>query len=527
MTDFINPGNVLFRMSRASEWYVDKSMLLAFTNRKLGTEGRFLCITRPRRSGKSMAANMVAAYYDESCDSQALFHGLAMEKDPGFATHLNKYPVIKIDMGGFLSELVDHKNATAKLDGMLSEELRETFRVSPLPQNPSARKTAATIRTIYARTGKPFVLVIDEWDAMFREFPDDTEEQDAYLEFLRSLCKNDTMRDSVALCYLTGILPIKRYRTQSALNNFDEYTMLDPGELAPFVGFTEPEVRQLCALRGMDFEELKRWYDGYEFQGQSIYNPFSVVRALSRGSCANYWSDTSSFEDAKFYINLGLQGLRDDVTALVAGERRKVNVTKFGNTLTDLGGKDEVLTLLIHLGYLAYDRESKSAYVPNLEVSQRLADSVADSGWGYVSEALAKSEDLLEATLAGKEDEVARIIASVHGDASSVLTYNRENDLALVVMLAYQSARAWYLVRREQPAGDGYADVAFIPRPGCRKPPLLVELKWGKAPRKGMAQIQEKNYASLFRGYGEAVLCAIAYDPRTKRHACTIKPARF
>jgi hypothetical protein len=481
---FINPGNELFQRSRNSEVYVDKSGLIGFTNNALGTESSFLCVSRPRRFGKTMAANMIAAYYDRSCDSEKLFSGLEIADDPSFRKYLNKYYVIKLDIAGFIAGMDQRHGIATALSKALLLELSSVFsKIAPCDY----ASLSVSLAGIYSATGIPFVFVIDEWDAVFRECPNDIEEQNAYLNLLRSIFKNSSVSQSVALCYMTGILPVKKYNTQSALNNFSEFTMLDPLVLAPYVGFSEPEVKSLCKEHDMNFDAMKRWYDGYSFSNtHSIYSPYSVVQAVRFHKIKNYWTDTSSFDDAKDYINMDFDGLREDVTRMIAGERCRVNTRSFQNDFITLHTKDQVMTLLIHLGYLAYDEENREAYIPNLEVSERMADSVACSDWGFATKALSDSMDLLKATWAGDETKVASIADASHDQLSSFITYSSESDLAVVIRVAYYAASRYYLVRREFSSGKGYADAAFVPRVGCDVIPMIIELKWNRSVDEGI-----------------------------------------
>lgn len=382
-----------------------------------------------------------------------------------------------------------------------------------------------SIAKVYEKTGKQFVFIIDEYDALFREYPQGEEEQKAYLDFLRSLFKSSsTVSSAITLCYMTGILPIKRYNTQSALNNFREYTMVNPLRFAPFIGFTEDEVEALCREYGMDMEEMKRWYDGYSFPPNlSIYSPYSVVNAITERKVMNYWTETSSYDDAKNYINMNYDGLKEDVTKMIAGVHCPVKVGSFANDFVTLHNKDQVMTLLIHLGYLAYDGEEREAYIPNREVGERIAESIADSDWGYASKALDKSRLLLKATWAGDGEKVAGIVQSTHDELSSFLSYNRENDLALVIGLAYYAAREYYHVIREMTAGRGYADVAFVPRKGCDVMPMIIELKWGQGVDEAIRQVHEKKYFSYFSDSKEVLICGIGYDSDKKEHTCRIE----
>ena len=501
-------------------------MMIQQTNTVISTGDKYLCVSRPRRFGKSMAANMLCAYYDESCDSKELFHGLKIEDDPSFPMHLNKYPVIHLDIAGFISDQTEKKGIVGKLTFAILDELHETYRDILTEKQDTV---ALALAKVYEKTDRPFVFIIDEWDALFREYPNNTAEQDAYLGFLRSLFKNSAVGPAIALAYMTGILPIKKYNTQSVLNNFTEYNMLDPEDFAPFVVFAEDEVEALCRTYRMDFDEMKKWYDGYSFSpGLSIYSPYSVVNAIKFKKTRNYWTETSSFTDAKDYINMGFDGLKENITRMVSGEQCPVNVRSFENDFVTLHDKNQVMTLLIHLGYLAYNQEEEKAYIPNLEVSQKMSDAIIASNWVFSSKALHDSKELLGATWDEDEEKVAGMVESTHEQLYSFMSYNQKSDLTLVICLAYYAAVECYQVRRELTAGKGYADVTFIPRKGCQVPPMIVELKWDKSTQAAMEQVRRKKYLDAFRlEYKEALVCGINYDTTDKEHTCRIEKVKL
>ncbi len=521
---YLNPGATMLRQGRNSRVYVDKSEMIAQLNRVLNTERKYVCVSRPRRFGKSMAANMVSAYYDRTVDGAAEFAGLAIASDPSFDAKRNQFDVLKLNMQEFLSATHEVRAMVARLQSFLCGELTHTYTdayyLAPdeLPQ---------TMADIHAQTGRQFVVVIDEWDCLMREMQGDHDGQKAYLDFLRTWLKD---RPYVALCYMTGILPIKKYGSHSALNMFDEFSMVAPDELAPAMGFTEPEVRALCAAWGRDFDECKAWYDGYLLSGVgSVYNPQSVVRAMETGRFGSFWNHTETYEALRRHIDLDMDGLHAKVVALMGGAHLPVNVDTYANDMTTFASADDVLTLLVHLGYLGYDQERGEAFVPNREVMGEYANSVANGGWDEVARTIAASEALLDALLAGDADAVAEGVERAHEDAASIIAYNDENALACTLRLAFFSAVRRYRLVREAPAGKGYADLLMVPlasNPGG--PGVVVELKWGASPQDALAQIRERGYGRALEGLaarGEVVLAGIAYDPKTKRHSCAIERA--
>lgn len=391
---YLNPGTEGFQESIRSEIYVDKTELIAFTNRKIGTEQKYICVSRPRRFGKSMTAKMLAAYYGRGYDSTELFSDFAIRNSKDFKTHLNQYHVILLNMQEFLSRT----HGTDKMIQLLQKSvLRDLLRTYPDIDYLDQDDLISVLQDIYSEYKIPFVFIIDEWDCIFREHKDHKDEQKLYLDFLRNFLKDKTY---VALAYMTGILPIKKYGTHSALNMFDEFSMTNPKQFAAYTGFTEREVQSLCEKYQMDFDEIRRWYDGYCFEGnRHIYSPRSVISAMLSRCYDNYWNQTETFEALRDYLILNFDGLRDLVTRLLAGERKKINVGTFTNDMTNLNSADDVLTLLIHLGYLGYDFTSQEVFIPNSEVSTEFVNAIQSAGWDEVIQMLNISDTLLNARL--------------------------------------------------------------------------------------------------------------------------------
>ena len=346
---YLNPGNNKFQRAVNSDIYVDKTGLIKYTNSVVNTMQSCVCVSRPRRFGKSMAADMLAAYYSKGCDSRELFSGLEISRDKSFEKHLNQYDTIFLNMQEFLSRSA---NIQELLRRVKEKVIRELIRQYPDVELYDEHDLAETMQDIFAEKGSPFVVIVDEWDCIFREFKHDREAQEKYLDFLRDLLKD---KEYIYLAYMTGILPIKKYGTHSALNMFDEFSMIDPGLLAEYVGFTEKEVEQLCREYHMNIDEVRNWYDGYSFEeGQSVYSPKSVISCMRSGKPGNYWNQTETFEALQLYIDMNFEGLRDDILCMIAGEEVPVNTGSFTNDMTTFRTEDDVLTLLIHLGYLGY-----------------------------------------------------------------------------------------------------------------------------------------------------------------------------
>ena len=522
---YINKGNEGFQSVRNGE-YVDKSGLIAIVNSTLNTEKRFSCVTRCRRFGKTMAAKMLLAYYDRSCDSRSLFTDLEMASHPSFEEHLNKYPVISIDIGYFVSK---HKDKTV-LDEMNTEIINEVSCVYPnVPVNEGDDLMQYLIR-VSLDTGDKFFFIIDEWDAILREcghirYDEEQAVADVYVNWLRRLFKSEPATQVFAGVYMTGILPIKKYKTQSALNNFQEYSMVKPGAMARFFGFTKDEVRALADRYGMDFNELETWYDGYQIGAEtSMFNPNSVMTAINEQWCDSYWGRTGAYDAVAEYIDMNYGGLKDDIIKLLSGERCVVDPAGFSNDISDVRSRDDVLTVLIHLGYLTYDRREQECFIPNKEVAKEMENAIKANNWKGVVEALKQSRDLLKATLLGDEDFVARGVEAIHDESTSILSYNNENSLACVLSLAYYYARNNYIIHRELATGKGFADLVLIPRKNVDSPAIIIELKNNKDADAAIDQIKRKQYPAKVSQYTDnLLLVGINYDSKTKSHECHIE----
>lgn len=484
------------------------------------TENRYMCVTRARRFGKSVAVKMLNAYYDRSCESRSLFEGLEISKQADFEKNLNRFPVLYLDMTDFVTKYGDDEHLIDRIKHDICEELLSMYNNVAMNTNDDLMDL---LINIVDQTGEKFVCLIDEWDALCREGYEAL--MDEYVDFLRRLFKGSKTEYVFACVYMTGILPIKRYNTQSALNNFEEYTMLSPAQLAPYFGFTEKEVVGLCHDVSMDARQMKLWYDGYELGSEkAIYNPFAVMRALKRKSFASYWASTNTFESLIQYITMNFDGLKDDVVSLLNDIPVKVNSLRFSNDMHKIDCKDDVLTLLCHLGYLSYNTETKCANIPNYEVRQEFETAIADSGWSEVNDALKQSDYLLSCVLNGDADIVASCVDKVHEQNTSLLQYNDENSLACVLSLAFYTARSRYSIVRELPTGRGFADIVLVPHKNIDLPAIVLELKFNQDADTAIRQIQQKNYGDALKSYfGDIVLVGINYDRSTKKHSCVIE----
>ena len=522
MGTYINIGNYAFASIRNGE-YTDKSELIDIVNGTLFTEHRFTCVTRSRRFGKSMAAKMLCAYYDKSCDSRQLFIDLKISKCPSYEKHLNKYSVIYLDMTDFTPKFSRDGNIVGEIQQELKEDILHEF--PDVRDIKEKDNLIITLLKIAEQTGEQFFLIIDEWDAICRDLKPGSPEIDEYITWLRSMFKSVHAARVFAGVYLTGILPIKKYKTQAALNNFWEYSMVMPRQMDTFFGFTKDEVKELCGKYSMELDEMEKWYDGYRIGKQSsIFNPSSVMQAILSRECNSYWAATGAYDSVAQYIRMNFDGLKDDIINMLAGGKCKVNTTSFVNDMSIINNKDDVFTVLIHLGYLSYDRERGECYIPNKEVGGEMVNAVNANNWTVVSNALAASEDLLNATLAEDEEAVAAGIERVHDQETSILSYNNENSLSCVLSIAYYYAKNNYVFHRELPAGKGFADIVLVPRRHVDSPAILLELKYDKDADTAIKQIVEKNYVGVLSDYkGNILLVGINYDKKSKKHSCKIR----
>ena len=520
MGTYINVGNAGFQSVRNGE-YIDKSGLIAIVNSTLFTERRFSCVTRSRRFGKSLAAKMLAAYYDCSVDSRALFADLQIAHDPSFEKHLNKYPVIYLDLSAFTERF--------KNDSIV-DKIKEKLRTDILEAYPQVRvKDDDDLMEVLLRindaTGDTFILIVDEWDAICREFPPTSPAMDNYVGWMRRMFKDVNAARVFAGVYMTGILPIKKYKTESALNNFIEYSMVEPVDMGQFFGFTKDEVRALAAKHGMDFDELEKWYDGYQIGDElSMFNPNSVMQAVRTRRCRSFWASTGAFDAVAHYINMNYEGLKDDIIRMLAGGRCKVNPTKFQNDMSIIRSKDDVLTVLIHLGYLSYNWRKSECYIPNSEVAGEMVNAVEANNWKPVVDALEASEELLQSVLDRDAEAVAHGVEAAHDEHTSILSYNNENSLACVLSIAFYYARNNYIIHRELPTGKGFADLVLIPRKNVDSPAIVLELKFNKDADSAIEQIKRRQYPAKLTDYADRLLLVgINYDRETKTHSCQIE----
>lgn len=524
MGRFVNPDETAFQVALNSEIYVDKTNLLTYTNKVIASNQALICNSRPRRFGKSITANMLVAYYSRGAKAEALFQSLAIANDASFAKHLNNYNVIYIDLQWCLLDAGKAENTISYINSHIISELQELYPAIPLQD---VHNTYTALMRINLATKQKFIIIIDEWDVLIRDEAANKAVQDEYITFLHGLFKGSEPTKFLALAYLTGILPIKKYNTQSALNNFDELTMVNPGVLAPYIGFTTNEVKSLCEKYHCDFAQMQRWYDGYKLGAYHTYNPHAVVSAILQGNYQSYWSQTGTYETVVPLVDMNFDGLKTDILTMLSGEAIPVSTTAYQNDMVTFKSKDDVLTLLIHLGYLAYDCASGTAYIPNEEIRREFLNALRETRWSEFICFQQLSEDVLDATLEKNEQVLAQLMEQVHTDYASAIAYNNESSLAAVLAIAYLHAMQYYFKPiREMPLGRGFADFVYIPKAQYRQayPALLIELKWNAMADTAIKQIKEKKYPASLQSYADDILLVgINYDKKTKQHSCRIE----
>ena len=455
---YLNPGNSGFT-EIVNGKYIDKTGLIAQMNDRINTTDKLVCISRPRRFGKSFAVDMLAAYYDCSCDSRNLFAELVVSSSTRYEEYINKFNVIVLDMAGAISKLKRNKKSIDSIVDFITEGIRKDI-IAVCPELKEIIDLSDCIEKYVELTGKEFIFIIDEWDAVIREAKEDEATQESYLTLLREWFKNRNFTPKVvAAAYMTGILPIKKDGSESAISDFKEYTILDPGPFTQFTGFIESEVTSLCKEYNRDFDLIKKWYDGYDFEGVgALYNPYSVMESIKSGDYSSHWRKTSAAENLITYINMNEEGLQEDIMKLLSGENLRVNTRNFKNDFESFSSKDDVLTLLIHLGYLSYDKSSQRVRIPNEEIRQEFTDILENPKHTKLLKLVQTSEKLLSDTIAGNEEAVARAIETVRESNYAPQYYNNEQALRYAIKFAYIVCVDRFLKIEELPTGRGLAE---------------------------------------------------------------------
>ena len=524
MGRFVNPDNSGFQTALNAEIYVDKTEIIDYTNRVLESTDAFICNSRPRRFGKSITADMLSAYYSKGCDSEDMFSKYKISQTENFRKYMNQYDVIHFDVQWCMNVAGGPDQVIGYITENVIQELCEFY---PEIVTEEVKSVVEALSRINEKTKARFVIIIDEWDVLIRDEAMNYQVQEQYINFLRDLFKGILPTKYIALAYLTGILPIKKVKTQSALNNFSEFTMLDARILAQYIGFTEDEVKELCVKKNQNYDEVKRWYDGYLLEGYQVYNPKSVIEVMKWKKFQSYWSQTGSYDVVVPLINMNFDGLRNDIITMLSGQAVEVDVSSFQNDTVHFENKDDVLTYLIHLGYLGYDQTYQTAFIPNEELRQEMVRATRRRTWDEMISFQKESEALLNATLETDNDAVAAGIEKIHMDYASTIQYHDENSLSSVLTIAYLSSMKYYFMPiRELPTGRGFADFVYLPKPEYREdyPALAVELKWNQKAVTALNQIKEKRYPESLKQYtGDLLLAGISYNKKTKEYQCKIE----
>ena len=517
---YLNPGNDYFKRVLAGNNYVDKTKMISILNDFIDRGENYVCISRPRRFGKTIAGEMICAYYSKGCDSQGFFCEREIAGTEGYEKKLNKYNVLKIDMNSEYQSAIDKDRVIETLTKEIKKEFVDSYPEVVFEEEDSLPRM---ILRVYAATDETFIIIIDEYDVLVREQVDE-KLFSKYLGLLNGLFKSATLRPAISLAYLTGILPIVRDKVQSKLNNFEEFTIIDAGELAEYVGFTAEEVQAICEESNINFNECANWYDGYHLGGYEIYNPESVIKASRKKEFENYWGKTSTYAAISDRIQMNFAGTKEAVIRMLAGENVDVNVTRYMNTMDSFTTRNDLFTYLIHLGYLAYDKKDKTCRIPNWEIRQEWCNAIeANENYKTTNRIIEASKQLLKETLLGNVEAVAKALDVSHIHVTSNRSYNSEDALASAIYLAYIYALNEYTVIKEVTTGKGFADVVYIPLDRT-KAAMVIELKCNKSAESGIAQIKEKHYFDCLGHYkGSLLLVGINYDEEAKTHSCVIE----
>ena len=555
MGAYLNPGRGAFEEAVNSEIFIDKTGMIRYTNSVVSTSQKYISVSRPRRFGKTMAARMLCAYYGRGADSRTLFEERKIAKENpadmdglqmAWDIYLESFDVIRIVMTDIFKKDISVEEALERLQRLIIRDIKKEY---PQADYYDETDLIQTMEDVFAYSGCQFVIIIDEWDAVFRERVEDREGQERYLDFLRDWMKD---KEYIALAYMTGILPIKKYGKHSALNMFTECSMIAQRQMAPFTGFVETEVRELCEKYEMRYEDISEWYDGYllsdrippkmresyrrgEYSGHKyeVYSPLSVVESMTTGRIQNYWNKTETYEALAGYIRRDYDGLKNAVALLMDGGRLRIDTSTYQNDMMTFAGRDDILSLLIHLGYLGFDDDTSEVFIPNREILDEFRASTKSLEWAETFKAFEISLELLQATWDCDENKVAQLVEDAHNRAGNK-TYNDESALSYGIQLAYYAAQKYYTTVLEFDSGKGYADVLYLPSPKYPdKPVLLIELKYNQDAETALLQIRRQKYPDRLEHYkGHILLVGIDYDKDIsneladfKHHHCKIEKA--
>ena len=526
MGRYVNPGSEGFRRISKRN-YIDKTGLIALVNDRIGTAENLICISRPRRFGKTYAANTLCAYYDCSVDSHELFDRFEIAKADSYEEHINKYNVIRLDITEFISAVSMGMSRTGDVvNDIVQGLIKDIKKTYPKYSDENNLYDILTDIVDSDKEKKKFIFIIDEWDAIIREYSENSELQKRYLEFLRGFFKNASFTSEyTAAAYMTGILPIKKVKSQSAISDFTEYTALSPGEFTKYIGFNENEIGMICEKYDLDIKDMKKWYDGYTFGNVSgIYNPYSVMNAAKRGEFASYWRQTSAAESLQSFIEMDYDGLQQRIAELISGEEVPVITRTFKNDFRNFSNKDDVLTLMIHLGYLTYNKATGCARIPNEELQTEFNDMLRITRSTKLIAYVNRSKQILNDTLNGNEQAVADAIDMIREENYAPAFYNNEQALRSAIKLAYLAAIDNFVDFEELASGKGLADIVYLPQRSLPYPAMIIELKRGKTAEIALEQIKQRDYKKAIENFGgDILLVGINYDDKEKKHQCRIE----
>ena len=519
MSMFLNnvPKDNEFLYMVKNKYYVDKSNLIEKFNEIMDEhQHRFICITRPRRFGKSTNALMLASYYCSALDTRDVFSKLDINNSPSYYRHLNKHNVIFIpfNTGNYKFEGYEEYEKFF-IEGLIND-LKEIQ-----PDIDENKPIGKIFGEVYDKTDKKFIFIIDEWDYIFNKNLYTKDDRRNFLEFLEDLLKDKAY---VEFAYMTGILPIAKYSSGSSLNNFKEHDAISDGVYDKYYGFLENEVEELCKKQNkISMEDLQEWYNGYyTSDGTRIYNPRSVVFALQDRTCKSYWTNTGRKNELADYINTNVANVKEDIIAMMAGETLNIRLSGFDAISKELDAtRNLILSALTILGFLSY--HNNELRIPNKEIMLEFNDILTNNDIGGLQDVLKNSREMLQATIDKDTKKMEEIIEDAHNTYMSYFEYNTENSLSCIIALVYLYARTTYNVKREDVSAKGRADFAFYPL-NINKPAFIIELKKDDTPENAIEQIKTREYFRNFKNYtGKKLLIGVTYDSKSKKHNVKIE----
>jgi hypothetical protein len=519
-----------------SRYFVDKSLLLSEICERISTSQKYICITRPRRFGKSVMANMISAFFSKSCISNDIFDNLKIASCKSYKEYIGQYDVISISFNEIPRKCNNYEQYIDRIESRLIKDLIKEYPDADIDEEDALWDAFDAVFQAY--DGKQFIFVLDEWDFIFHRNFVTEYDKGSYIDFLSNLLKDKAY---VSLAYMTGILPIAKYSSGSELNMFIEYTMVTEEAFSEYFGFTDLEVDALFD-KFIEYQDnpkvtrdgLRLWYNGYHTKsGERVYNPRSVVASLSNNNLGSYWTSSGPYDEIYYYINNNVAAVRDDLAQMVAGIPVPAKIQEYSAISMNLTTKDEIFSAMVVYGFLSY--ENGCVNIPNKELMDKFNDMLMkEPTLGYMNQLALRSSEMLKATLNCDEAKVAEIMEYAHNTETPLLSYNSESELTVIVSLVYLSARDTYRVEREDKAGKGYVDFIFYPEVDKGADAIVLELKVDSSADAALKQIKDRNYALKFEGKlgekriytGRVLGVGIAYDRKNKKHMCKIEVIR-